>query len=590
MIAILQGDVLEQLHTLPDKSVQCCVTSPPYYGLRNYGVEGQIGLEDTPEAFVEKIVEVFHEVKRVLRDDGTLWLNLGDSYAGSGRGPTGENGIGNQSQRQGFNGAPPSKLGGGLKPKNMIGIPWMVAVALRADGWYLRSDIIWSKPNPMPESVTDRCTKSHEYIFLLAKKPHYYYDGYAIREPISDIENLQNLQAQSSHRELLQEQSTEGRQNGKVCGLYCPISEGLRQEIQSDREGKKERKTVLSLRERTESEKGLSDNIPGCPLVGFGMDRSHAGTLEEIQQGETIQRDSREVLADSERKITESKEGLKISENPVGTDGKETHGEETKIRNCQFRKYIDIEGMGGDSETIRLPMCVLPETSKIGNGSCDTTIEGWNTHKGEYSSCVPGMQRQKGKQDPRNAGDDGTGNDTPWNNNPKGHLGTNPAGRNRRTVWEIATQPTPDAHFATFPEALVEPCIKAGTSERGCCAVCGAPLVRVVEKKHIVAHTGETKCNYEAGSAANRLALLRQSARESGEEFQSSIQTTGWSPTCKCNADTAPCVVLDPFGGSGTTAKVARDLKRDCILIELNPKYIGIAREKLRLNEQLVNV
>ena len=518
MITILQGDVLEQLHTLPDKSVQCCVTSPPYYGLRNYGVEGQIGLEDTPEAFVEKIVEVFHEVKRVLRDDGTLWLNLGDSYAGSGRGPTGENGIGNQSQRQGFNGAPPSKMGGGLKPKDMIGIPWMVAFALRADGWYLRSDIIWSKPNPMPESVADRCTKSHEYIFLLAKKPHYYYDGDAIREPISDIENLQNLQAQSSHRELLQEQSTEGRQNGKLCGLYCAISEGLRQEIQSDREGKKERKTVLSLRERTESEKGLSDNIPGCPLVRSGMDRSHAGTLEEIQQGETIQRDSKEVLADSEREITESKEGLKISENAVGTDGKETHGEETKIRDCQFRKYIDIEGMGRYSETIRLPMCVLPETSKTGNGSCDTTIEWWNTHDGEYSSCVPDMQRQKGKQNTRKGL-----NDFRYNSSPQGKEFRREAGipdpnytsRNRRTVWEIATQPTPDAHFATFPEALVEPCIKAGSK------------------------IGD--------------------------------------------------VILDPFGGSGTTAKVSRRLKRSCILIELNPAYIKIARGKLRLNEQLVN-
>jgi len=581
-ITILQGDALETLRTLSDCSVQCCITSPPYFQLRNYNVDGQIGMEETPELFVQKLVDVFREVRRVLRNDGTLFLNIGDSYAGSGRGPTGKNGIGDQGKRQGFTN-PGVFVPDGMKPKDMIGIPWMVAFALRADGWYLRSDIIWSKPNPMPESVTDRCTKSHEYIFLLAKKPHYYYDGYAIREPISYIENLQNLQAQSSHRELLQEQSTEGRQNGKVCGLYCPISEGLRQEIQSDREGKKERKTVLSLRERTESEKGLSDNIPGCPLVGFGMDRSHAGTLEEIQQGETIQRDSREVLADSERKITESKEGLKISENPVGTDGKETHGEETKIRNCQFRKYIDIEGMGGDSETIRLPMCVLPETSKIGNGSCDTTIEGWNTHKGEYSSCVPGMQRQKGKQDPRNAGDDGTGNDTPWNNNPKGHLGTNPAGRNRRTVWEIATQPTPDAHFATFPEALVEPCIKAGTSERGCCAVCGAPMERVIEFNGMTSTEimkGKDKSGFQ--SEQGKLQNIR------GLDKPREPKTTGWQPTCACNADTVPCVVLDPFGGSGTTAKVARDLKRDCTLIELNPAYIKIAKNKLRLNEQLV--
>jgi DNA modification methylase len=374
MITILQGDVLEQLHTLPDKSVQCCVTSPPYYGLRNYGVEGQIGLEDTPEAFVEKIVEVFHEVKRVLRDDGTLWLNLGDSYAGSGRGPTGENGIGNQSQRQGFNGAPPSKMGGGLKPKDMIGIPWMVAVALRADGWYLRSDIIWSKPNPMPESVTDRPTKAHEYVFLLTKNARYFYDADAVRE-----------------------------KGGDPIGTH------------------------------------------------------RGGSLIKAAKGE------------------------------IGDP------------------FVSCQNHSGGIESL------------LSSGT-----------------------------------------------------------RNRRTVWEIATQPTPDAHFATFPEALVEPCIKAGTSERGCCSKCGAPMERVSEKGETLNRTSE---NGQGNGELNK----------SGRFGDSQTKTTGWQPTCKCNADTVPCVVLDPFGGSGTTAKVARDLKRDCILIELNPKYIGIAREKLRLNEQLVN-
>jgi len=327
MITILQGDVLEQLHTLPDKSVQCCVTSPPYYGLRNYGVKGQIGLEDTPEAFVEKIVEVFHEVKRVLRDDGTLWLNFGDSYCANGGGgerrmielgrPS-ENALSKPYQL--CDKKKSSDIG--LKPKDMIGIPWMVAFALRADGWYLRSDIIWSKPNPMPESVTDRPTKAHEYVFLMSKKAKYYYDADAVREPVAE--------------------STIGR-----------------------------------------------------GPVDFGGAKGR-------EYKETIQKDD-----------------------PNYRNGNEQWG-----RTFDYKE------------------------------SCKN-------------------------------------------------------GRNRRTVWEIATQPTRDAHFATFPEALVEPCIKAGSKQ------------------------GDT--------------------------------------------------ILDPFGGSGTTAKVARDLKRDCILIELNPKYIGIAREKLRLNEQLVN-
>lgn len=253
-VTILQGDCVEVLKTLPEGSVQTCVTSPPYYGLRDYGtasweggdpgcdhaekrggngaastkqttsngtqdyqykhtcrkcgavrVDNQIGLEETPEQYVAKLVEVFREVRRVLKDDGTLWLNLGDSYAGSG-------GVGNQ--RDGANKGNMAKFknpnsykitrskrmergsgrwGGGnvpatgnLKPKDLIGIPWMVAFALRADGWYLRQDIIWHKPNPMPESMTDRCTKAHEYIFLLSKSARYYFDYEAIQEPASD--------------------------------------------------------------------------------------------------------------------------------------------------------------------------------------------------------------------------------------------------------------------------------------------------------------------------------------------------------------------------------------------------------------------
>ena len=186
VITFLHGDAVEQLRTLPDCSVQCCVTSPPYYGLRDYSIAGQIGMEETPELFVSKIVEVFREVKRVLRDDGTLWLNFGDSYNGSGK--AGSNPeyqerhteFGKPSIHESRFGKPTHIQN--LKPKDMIGIPWMVAFALRADGWYLRSDIIWSKPNPMPESVTDRPTKAHEYVFLMTKSARYYYDADAIRE------------------------------------------------------------------------------------------------------------------------------------------------------------------------------------------------------------------------------------------------------------------------------------------------------------------------------------------------------------------------------------------------------------------------
>jgi len=174
------GNCLDILPTMEAGSVNCCVTSPPYFGLRDYGNDEQIGLEETPEAFVESLVNVFREVKRVLADDGTLWLNLGDSYAGSGRGPAGN--LGAENNERHMENKHKCLTPKGLKPKDLIGIPWRVALALQADGWYLRQDIIWSKPNPMPESVTDRCTKAHEYIFLLSKKPKYYYDADAVRE------------------------------------------------------------------------------------------------------------------------------------------------------------------------------------------------------------------------------------------------------------------------------------------------------------------------------------------------------------------------------------------------------------------------
>ena len=183
---LLQGDCRQVLATLPAGSVQCCITSPPYWGLRDYGTAGQLGLEPTPEQYVASMVSVFREVWRVLRDDGTLWVNLGDSYSSTGGSNAKQFDIittGHKKLRD--NGAVPDytrKVVLGLKPKDLVGIPWRVAFALQADGWYLRQDIIWHKPNPMPEGVTDRCTKAHEYIFLLTKSAKYFYDSEAVKE------------------------------------------------------------------------------------------------------------------------------------------------------------------------------------------------------------------------------------------------------------------------------------------------------------------------------------------------------------------------------------------------------------------------
>lgn len=191
---IITGDALLSLQQIEDETVDCCVTSPPYYGLRDYGADGQIGLETTPQEYIEKLVLIFREVRRILKKDGTLWLNMGDSYAGSGKGrnkdgrPCKGNSISRDNNNK-FGGTLFSSKRSEFKRKDLMGIPWELALALRNDGWYLRQDIIWYKPNCMPESVKDRCTKSHEYIFLLSKSDKYYFDYEAIKEPAVGFDN-----------------------------------------------------------------------------------------------------------------------------------------------------------------------------------------------------------------------------------------------------------------------------------------------------------------------------------------------------------------------------------------------------------------
>ena len=364
------GDVREVLATLPEQSVQMCVASPPYWGLRDYGAPGQLGLESTPEEYVANMVAVFREVRRVLRDDGTLWLNIGDSYAGSGKGGNPEGSkwsgfVGNKARETSAKAAPPI-VPHGLKPKDLVGIPWRVAFALRADGWYLRSDIIWAKPNPMPESVTDRPTKSHEYLFLLSKSARYYYDADAIREPIATAANAQS--------------------------------------------------------------RGPKDTPDRGPREG-------------------------------------------------------------------------------------------------GNGGLHDTA--MRMRDGDY------------------------------------------IGRNKRSVWTIATAPFAEAHFATFPPKLVEPCILAGASERGCCSECGSPWARVTERTPmVIARSDRT---HELGHTRSSGTMVSPP----------SSTTTGWKPTCAHDAPTVPCTVLDPFLGSGTTAMVAKQLGRKAVGIDLSAEYLEMAKKRV---------
>lgn len=375
-VTVYQGHVLDVLREMPDESVDCCVTSPPYWGLRDYGVAGQIGLEKTPEEYVAVMVEVFREVRRVMRKHGTLWLNLGDSYAGSwgAQGRSGSMSERSVVQARSIAAHPKnvSRTGSvdpasGLKPKDLVGIPWRVACALQADGWYLRSDIIWSKPNPMPESVTDRPTKSHEYVFLLSKSERYFFDQEAVRET------------------------------------------------------------------------GSTGSWGEMPPIG----------------------------------------GVK----QVGAKGNNT-----------------------------------------------------------YSGNTPPSDGR----------------------------------RNIRSVWTIATQPYPEAHFATFPRELPERCIKAGCPEH-VCSECGKARERITERP-----TGPTFAPL-AIEDSGALPNGRGTHRNMGARYQKHLnenppQTVGFTD-CGHNAY-VPGVVLDPFAGSGTTLAVARDLGRKSIGIELNPDYIRLIEKR----------
>ena len=407
---IIEGDLRDRLGDLEPGSVQTCVTSPPYWGLRNYDADGQLGLEPTPERYVENMVSVFREVKRVLRDDGTLWLNLGDSYASTGSADSSGNARLHEWNEDGAaarGGSPRRRREGnrdvgkgraptapGLKQKDLVGIPWMVAFALRADGWYLRSDIIWAKPNPMPESVTDRPTKAHEYLFLLSKSPRYYYDADAIRE-----ENQ---------------------------------------------------------------------------LANTGW----ASTRSEIT------------------------------------------------------------------------------TKTSGNGETSQGFTGTN------------------------------------------RVGSIEAGRNKRSVWTVTTQPFPGAHFATFPPKLIEPCILAGSPPK-CCGECGAPWEREVERSGQPPepdHRNPTK-RLEPGQAGNVGAgnMGFRASRLSGQEMaawkaENPDRTTGWRSTCAHADDSGAALVLDPFTGSGTTGVVALRHDRDFVGIELNPEYARMARNRIYDDGPLLNV
>ncbi len=433
-VEIKTGDALEVLRGMAAGSVHMVCTSPPYWGLRDYGVDGQIGLEQTPDAWCARLVEVFREVRRVLRDDGVIFVNVGDSYC-SGikarrtptrldgqKGPAGWSVPAGWSNRSSATRTPPS---GDLKIKDLIGQPWMVAFALRADGWHLRSEIVWSKPNPMPEGVTDRPSKSHEQVFLLTKSG----------SPIF-----------WQHRDL----------------------PGAR-----------------------------SQPAPDYRWI-------HRETGEEVA----------EDPGDPERW--------------------------RRVNLWSGRDYFY------DAEAIR-----------------EAHQEPWRS---------TGALESMGRKDVEAGVNNGFGlSDI----KPRTY---NPAGRNARTVWTIPNEPFSAAHFATFPSELARRTILAGTSAQGCCPACGAPWARVVERQF----TPQEDVSGDLGVRGHADQKPQGNGWQDTPRGSTSSTTTGWRPTCDCDAGVPiPCTVLDPFGGAGTTGLAAKHLGRDAILIELNPEYAAMARQRI---------
>lgn len=378
---ILVGDCRTALEQLPAGSVHCVVTSPPYYAQRDYGHPDQIGLESTPDLYVAAIVECMASVHRVLADDGTVWLNVADTYAGDRGAAWGPSPMTTESRRRDNTKVPRRDVRvAGIRPKNLLLIPARLAIALQEWGWWVRQDIVWSKPNPMPESCGDRCTKAHEYVWLLSKSERYFFDWAAIAEP----------------------------------------------------------------------------------AVKAGQVLHRSGTGAKAREGANATNDSR------------TRTGLANWDQPV-----------------------------------------------------------------------PDMRRA-------------------------------------RSVWTIPTFPSPLPHFAMMAPALAERCIAAGTSQSGHCPACGARWARqtelVVEAKH---EDGETATAYAGGSTAGRLAKLRQAASAQGREYTATRVTTGWVASCGCGLPPVPDVVLDPFGGAGTTGLVADRMGRDAILVELNPAYAATAQQRI---------
>ena len=713
---ILIGDVLTGLATLPDASVHCCVTSPPYWGLRDYGAEGQIGLERSPDAYVDRIVAVFREVRRVLRDDGTLWLNLGDSYATGagavgdcpGGGEQGERWKGYRGNRNGHEGKHGYRVGPGtqpnrmpivgLKPKDLVGIPWRVAFALQADGWYLRSDIIWClsggtwlyvrtdeggiclmtvKDLRRLDPATVRLWNGKEWTRLLGMSKskrrgdeleitlrsgeriactptHRFplWGGFPVKAA-SELKVGDRLDRVRLPEPLHPLDTPEiGEDAAWLCGLY--IAEGSRsgdtiqiaghaKELNrwdrlrwiAHKYGGSATRTVsgnqMSIRLYGKILSGIIDQFVSGKMAhnkGFAPPvwRCGNGFIRAMIDGYlagdghhdikndrwrlgfcrnyNLERDLRAACARLGYRLTLNLSSVRYKGRAVPTFKGEIKTHTREHHNCKSpdeivsigrarcRDVYDL-GVADEPHVFALASGILTHNSKPNPMPESVTDRPTKAHeylfllaKSErYYFDAEAIKEEAVKGAAGSRFDTGKTGVHGMGRSQEGERGDDSSSRNRRTVWHISTQPYSEAHFATFPEKLVEPCILAGTSEKGCCPTCGTPWRRKIERERRATRPG-------TGSKVNRASQHDESpynghggmvvGNRDPLRHCSVSKTTGWEPGCKCDhADPVPCVVLDPFSGSGTTGSVACPIGRNYIGCELNPEYAAMAERRI---------
>jgi DNA modification methylase len=610
-VRILTGDCRSVLASLPSESVHCILTSPPYFGLRDYGtasweggdpacdhkqgrngsgradgvvdgrgqrnrdgvgamggdcrrcgarrIDRQIGLEQTPDAYVAEMVAVFREARRVLRGDGTLWLNVGDSYTSGGR----------TSQ------APDEKSAGramgcrpdtpqGLKPKDLIGIPWRLAFALQADGWYLRQDIIWAKPNAMPESVKDRCCKAHEYVFLLSKSARYYYDAEAIAEPA-----ISSGEARGGGKKY------SARENGAAIGgshnlhRYGETPENRNRRSVWTIATEPFRAMQIAHRVRVEPDAQVDGKSritsSDCPL--------HGGRSAQAAKGRCG-----EPLADSQTR--NGYIGTHLARPHCGE--RDATGQTFGRANAEqssdlLRRECLTSAIDHNSRSRRMGRD--PETSP----ACMPSVRTADDSVGKLEQSA--LSEPRGYIDESNTELAGSAYSTSHrilsdSDDKLSEQGSSEASHSSYCTCEYYVETTEEVnHFAMMPTALAELCIKAGTSEKGCCPRCGAGWVRQMER---------AKPPFVEASVIDRFGNGDAGVhRKIGQAYQDWLNANpkrliGWQPSCSCPAhEPVPATVLDCFAGAGTTGLVADRLGRNAVLIELNPANTAMAQQRL---------